>query len=69
MDAEEQENLNEQLVDASKNGDLPLIQLLFQKGADIHAQDDVSLQWASQNGYLEIVGIRIWLCIKKRKPL
>ena len=43
------------LIEASRTGNLDLIKDLISKGADIHAQDDEALRWASKHGHLEIV--------------
>ena len=55
MNQEDQEKLNEQLIKATENSDLPLITFLISKGADIHAKNDYVLRYAASNGYLEII--------------
>ena len=40
---------------AIQNGDLKTIKSLIEKGADIHANNNYLLRYASNNGYLEII--------------
>ena len=47
--------IDEELIEYARNGDLQKVQLLLDKGADIHANDDEALRWASSNGHLEVV--------------
>ena len=35
--------------------DLSTIKELVEQGADIHADDDLALRWAAENGHLEVV--------------
>ena len=47
--------LNDQLIEASKHGDLEKVKELVENGADIHAQDDHALCWSANNGQLDVV--------------
>jgi ankyrin repeat protein len=51
----ENEDLDQQLIDASTNGRLYLVKQLIDQGADINAENDQALRLASENGYLEVV--------------
>jgi ankyrin repeat protein len=48
-------SLDQQLVNASRDGDLGLVKQLIGKGVDIHADNDEALIFASYKGYLEVV--------------
>ena len=37
------------------NGHFEVVKYLVSKGANIHAENDCAIRWASQNGYLEVV--------------
>ena len=50
-----QKNLNKQLIEASKDGNLSQVKSLIIEGADIHAWEDCALNEAARNGQLEIV--------------
>jgi ankyrin repeat protein len=50
-----QSQLNYDLINASKLGDLVNVKSLIEKGADIHANEDYALQVASEFGHLEVV--------------
>ena len=63
----QKEKLEKQLIKAVKNDDLPLIQLFVLQGANIHAQNDGALRWASENGHLEIVQYFLFDCQMKIK--
>ena len=43
------------LIASSENGNLEIVKVLIQSGADIHAQDDKALSLSSLSGHLEIV--------------
>ena len=45
----------EELIKASKNGNLQKIKDLVNQGADIHIRNEEALRWAANNGYLDIV--------------
>lgn len=47
----------DQLIKASELGLTKLVKLLLQANADIHAQDDYALKYASHNGHTEVVKI------------
>ena len=55
MNKEEQDNLNQKLIEASKTNNLEQIKLLISQGADIHAKNDYALRLSAEKGYLEIV--------------
>ena len=47
-------------------GKAALITLLLEKGADLHAENDSALRWASEFGHLKIVElIETWKKIEK----
>ena len=55
-----QEELNDQFIDACKNGHLEIVKYLItspelKEYADIHAQNDWGFIWACRNGHLELV--------------
>lgn len=50
-----QNELNDGLIWASGNGYLELVRLLLERGADVHAYNDLALRWASRMGHLDIV--------------
>jgi hypothetical protein len=41
--------------DAARLGHTEIVELLLEKGADVHANNDEALRWASENGHLEVV--------------
>ena len=47
--------LDKDLIEASKEGDLTKVKELIENGADIHAQNDRALCWSALNGHLEVV--------------
>ena len=49
------EDLNWMLIERAKEGNILGIKYFENKGADIHADDDLSLRWASRYGHLEVV--------------
>ena len=49
------EEMDEDLIDASQYGNLDRVRSLLDRGADIHAEDDIALRDASSNGHLEVV--------------
>ena len=67
---QKEEQANNTLIEASRVGDLELVQSLLKEGLNIHAQDDYALRLASYNGHLEMVkylveqGANIHLCFK-----
>jgi ankyrin repeat protein len=48
-------NLNDELIVASKYGHLEVVKFLVEKGANIHADNNLALRCASKYGHLEIV--------------
>lgn len=48
-------NLEERLVEVSKHGNLEAVKKLVKSRADIHAEEDVALYWASIEGHSEVV--------------
>ena len=53
------DNINEQLIRASGYGYLPIVKLLIDLGADIHAEDDEAIFVASENGNLSTAKLLI----------
>jgi ankyrin repeat protein len=51
----ENDELDDLLVDASKNGQAAMVELLIDVGADVHAYTDQALRWASINGHAAVV--------------
>ena len=47
--------LNQQLIQASIQGDLSEVKKIIKKGANVHVDDDDALRWAARNGHLEVV--------------
>ena len=47
--------MEKKLFEACKIGDLETVKFLAENGADIRAQDDTPIFFASTNGHLEIV--------------
>ena len=45
----------ELLIYGAKIGNLEMVKLAVEHGADIHAQDNYALRWASRNGHLEVI--------------
>ena len=43
------------LIETSQKGRLDQVMISLEKGADVHADDDEALRWASGNGHLEVV--------------
>lgn len=48
-------DLNQQLIQASKDGDLETVKKFIKKGADVHANYELALRWAAENGHLDVV--------------
>ncbi|MCK9596372.1 ankyrin repeat domain-containing protein [Candidatus Pacearchaeota archaeon] len=51
----EDRNLDLELMDAAKKGDLDKVKNLIEQGADIHAERDHALRIAAKRGYFDIV--------------
>ena len=49
------QDVSQQLMDASDNGDTELVRGLLEAGDDVHEYDDYALRWASLHGHLEVV--------------
>ena len=47
--------INKDLIMAAENGNLQLVKSLVSQDADIHADNDSALRYASYNGHLEVV--------------
>ena len=47
--------MDKQLTEAAKKGDLEEVRRLVENGADIRAEDDEAVRWASEKGHLEVV--------------
>ena len=43
------------LLQAAQYGDIKIVEILLAAGADVHAEDDDTLQWAIENGHTDIV--------------
>ena len=48
-------HINDKLVDACRNGNLTAVKECIELGADIHARNDLALQWATNYGCLDVV--------------
>ncbi len=48
-------SLESRLIAASKNGHLPVVKYLVEKGVSVNIEDDLALAYASRNGHLETV--------------
>ena len=46
--------MDNQLIEASEKGDLEQVKELIEQGANIHADNDYALRWASYRGHLDI---------------
>jgi ankyrin repeat protein len=51
----ENKDLDHQLIDAARSGDLELVKKLTDQGSDIHAENGLALRNASRRGHLDIV--------------
>ena len=43
------------LIKSAREGELEVVRLLLDRGADVHAKNDDALQWAAYNDHLEVV--------------
>ncbi len=50
-----QHSLDKMLIEMAKEGSVKGVSMMLSKGADIHAQNDLALMWASLKGHLEVV--------------
>jgi ankyrin repeat protein len=50
-------NLEQQLMEAAGKGDTETVALLLDRGANIHADNDYSLQYAAGNGHTKTVAL------------
>ena len=48
-------DLDKELIEASKNGELEKVKYLVENGADIHAKNGCALRWSAGRGHLEVV--------------
>ena len=46
---------NQRLIEAVKEGRIDITRFMIKKGADVHAEDDYALRWASNNGHTDTV--------------
>ena len=51
------QDVSQQLMDASYNGDTEFVRLLLAAGADVHADDDYALRWSTHHGDTEVVKV------------
>jgi hypothetical protein len=49
------EEVQKSLLDGVKEGDVESVKLALENGADVHADNDLALQWAPKYGYTEVV--------------
>lgn len=47
-------DLDNDLIEAAKNGHLEVVKYLVENGANIHADDDCALRWAVDYGHINI---------------
>ncbi len=47
--------LNNMLVEMAKEGSMKGLSMMVSKGANVHAQDDYALRWASERDHLDVV--------------
>jgi hypothetical protein len=45
-----------ELINACEAGTVDEVKRLIAAGANVHANDDYALRWASRNGYTEVYG-------------
>ena len=50
-----QEQLDKQLMKASRNGHVDMVKVLLAADADVHARDDYALREASYYGHIDVV--------------
>ena len=43
------------IVEAAKQGCVKVVRLLLERGANVHARNDLALCWSAQNGHLEVL--------------
>ena len=48
-------NQEEALYWAIKNNNIKVVKLLIEAGADVTADDNYAIRWASENGHVEVV--------------
>lgn len=51
--------LNQKLIEFSNKGNIQVVQLLLKAGADVRAENNYAIRWASKYGYVEIVKLLI----------
>jgi hypothetical protein len=49
------EEVQKSLLDGVKEGDVESVKLALENGADVHAENDSALRWASRYGHIEVV--------------
>ncbi len=47
--------LNRMIIEMAKEGSVKGVSMMLSEGADIHADNDFALRWASEKGHLEVV--------------
>ena len=65
-------NINDELIESVKIGDIDTVKLLLDRGADIHSENDQAFRWASRNGHAETVKVlkeHIALLELRNKPI
>jgi ankyrin repeat protein len=48
-------DLNQAMIDFSRIGNVQIVEILLEYGADVHAGNDWVLRYASNNGHYEVV--------------
>jgi ankyrin repeat protein len=41
--------MDQELIEASEKGHVDVVKLLLEAGADVHADDNFAIRWASEN--------------------
>ena len=48
-------HINDVLIKACELGHLAVVEYALKNGANVHAEDDCALGWASENGHADVV--------------
>jgi hypothetical protein len=51
--------MEEELINASLYGHLAVVKLLLESGAEVHAQNNYAIRWASFNDHLDVVKLLV----------